>query len=196
MKRSGMLEHHRSAPGSGPGRSAWAPGVPSGAVRGRAHPPGGRCSHPQGESSTLRGVGNAGGVRLLFNPKIPAALIRDLAALRFVDANESVLTYGPVGVGKSHIAQALGHAACHRGCDVSFARCSRVLADLAGGHADGSWEARIRRWAKPKVLILDDFAIRPDGGSGGRLLRADSRTKEGTHRADIQPRPVRLVREA
>ncbi len=96
-----------------------------------------------------------------FNPKVPAAVIRDLAAMSFVEANESVLIYGPVGVGKSHIAQALGHAACRRGYDVTFAKCSRVLADLAGGHADGSWEARIRRWARPRVLILDDFAMRP-----------------------------------
>lgn len=95
-----------------------------------------------------------------FNPEIPAATIRDLAALAFVDAAESVLIYGPVGVGKSHVAQALGHAACRRGHSVTFAKCSRLLADLAGGHADGSWEQRLLRWTRPKVLILDDFAIR------------------------------------
>jgi len=99
-----------------------------------------------------------------FNPKIPAALIRDLAALGFVEANESALIYGPVGVGKSHIAQALGHVACRRGYDVTFAKCSRVLADLAGGHADGSWEMRLRRWAKVRVLIVDDFGMRPMTG--------------------------------
>lgn len=44
-----------------------------------------------------------------FNPKIPAARIRDLATLRFVEAGESVVLHGPVGVGKSMIAQALGH---------------------------------------------------------------------------------------
>lgn len=46
-----------------------------------------------------------------YNPKIPAAHIRDLATLRFIDAGESVVLHGPVGVGKSMIAQALGHAA-------------------------------------------------------------------------------------
>ncbi|MGH2687899.1 MAG: ATP-binding protein, partial [Actinomycetota bacterium] len=49
-----------------------------------------------------------------YNPKIPAALIRDLAALRFVEAGESVILCGPVGVGKTMIAQALGHSACRR----------------------------------------------------------------------------------
>ncbi len=95
-----------------------------------------------------------------FNPKIPAAAIRDLATLRFLDAGESVILHGPVGVGKSMMAQALGHAACRRGHSVIFTKTSRLLADLAGGHADRSWEARLRRWARPALLILDDFAIR------------------------------------
>ena len=95
-----------------------------------------------------------------FNPKVPAAQIRDLATLRFVEAGESVILHGPVGVGKSMIAQALGHAACRRGHSVAFTKTSRLLADLAGGHADRSWEARLRRWARPTILILDDFAIR------------------------------------
>ncbi len=90
-----------------------------------------------------------------FNPKIPSAQIRDLATLRFVEADESVILHGPVGVGKSMIAQALGFAACRRGHSVVFTKTSRLLADLAGGHADRSWEARLRRWARPGLLILD-----------------------------------------
>ncbi len=84
-----------------------------------------------------------------FNAKIPAAAIRDLATLRFIDNRESVVLHGPVGVGKSHIGQALGHAAARRGHSVVFTKTSRLLADLAGGHADRSWEARLRRWARP-----------------------------------------------
>ncbi len=95
-----------------------------------------------------------------YNPKIPAAVIRDLATLRFVEAGESVVLHGPVGVGKSHVAQALGHAACRRGHTVAFTKTSRLLADLAGGHADRSWESRLRRWARPALLVLDDFAMR------------------------------------
>lgn len=95
-----------------------------------------------------------------YNPKIPAAHIRDLTTLRFIDAGESVVLHGPVGVGKSMIAQALGHAACRRGHSVIFTKTSRLLADLAGGHADRSWESRLRRWARPGLVILDDFAMR------------------------------------
>jgi DNA replication protein DnaC len=95
-----------------------------------------------------------------FNAKVPAAQIRDLATLRFIEAGESVIIHGPVGVGKTMIAQCLGHQACRRGYAVAFTKTSRLLADLAGGHADRTWGTRLRRWARPNVLILDDFAMR------------------------------------
>jgi DNA replication protein DnaC len=94
------------------------------------------------------------------SPKLPAAHIRDLAALRWLHAGESVVLYGPVGVGKSHVAQALGGLAIRHGADVRFAKTSRILAELAGGHADGTWGRRLREFAKPAVLILDDFGMR------------------------------------
>ena len=64
--------------------------------------------------------------------------------MRFVEARESVILHGPVGVGKTMIAQALGHAACRRGYSAAFTKTSRLVADLAGGHADRSWETRLR----------------------------------------------------
>lgn len=95
-----------------------------------------------------------------YNPTIPTTLIRDLATLRFVESGESVILHGPVGVGKSMIAQALGHQACRRGYSVVFTKTSRLLADLAGGHADRSFETRLARWVRPAVVIFDDFAMR------------------------------------
>jgi DNA replication protein DnaC len=94
------------------------------------------------------------------SPKLPAAQIRDLAALRWLHAGESVILYGPVGVGKSHVAQALGHLAIRHGADVRFLKTSRALAHLAGGHADHTWHKRLGELARPAVLILDDFAMR------------------------------------
>lgn len=98
-----------------------------------------------------------------YNPKIPAATIRDLATCRFIERKESVLIYGPVGTGKSHIAQALGHAACQRGYDVLYTKTPRLFADLGGGHADGTWESRLRRYLQPDLLILDDFGLQELG---------------------------------
>jgi DNA replication protein DnaC len=101
-----------------------------------------------------------------FNPKLPVAAIRDLARLEFIDAGEGICLHGPVGVGKSHIAIALGHLAARRGYDVSFTTGSRLLAELAGGHADRSFELRLRRLAKVAVLIVDDWAMREFTTSG------------------------------
>jgi DNA replication protein DnaC len=92
--------------------------------------------------------------------KLPAAQIRDLAALRWLQGGESVILHGPVGVGKTHIAQALGHLAVRRGADVRFTKTSRALADLAGGHADRTWPRRLAELTRPALLILDDFAMR------------------------------------
>ncbi|WP_269755791.1 ATP-binding protein [Streptomyces albireticuli] len=93
------------------------------------------------------------------SPKPPAVQIRDLAALRW-QAGEPVILFGPVGVGKTHIAQALDHLAIRQGAHARFAKTSRILADLAGGHADRTWDRRLRELVRPDVLILDDFAMR------------------------------------
>ena len=94
------------------------------------------------------------------SPKLPSAQIRDLAALRWLASGESVILYGPVGVGKSHVAQALAHLAIRSGADARFMKTSRTLAHLAGGHADRTWDKRLRELTRPAVLILDDFAMR------------------------------------
>jgi DNA replication protein DnaC len=72
----------------------------------------------------------------------------------------SVIIHGPVGVGKTFIAQAIGPRACRHNHNVIFTKTSRLLADLAGGHADRTWNARLRKWARPDLIILDDFAMR------------------------------------
>jgi DNA replication protein DnaC len=96
----------------------------------------------------------------LYNPEIPKARLWDLASGHFIEERASVLLCGPTGVGKSFIAQALGVAACRHGRRVLFTKTNAVLADLAGGRADGSWQTRLRRYLGPELLILDDFAMR------------------------------------
>jgi hypothetical protein len=83
------------------------------------------------------------------SPKLPAAQIRDLAALRWLQSGESVILYGPVGVGKSHIAQALAHLAVRAGAEARLMKTSRVLASLAGGRADRTWDKRLAEFTCP-----------------------------------------------
>ena len=73
---------------------------------------------------------------------------------------ESVILYGPVGAGKSHVAQALAHLAIRSGAEARFLKTSRALAHLAGGHADRTWDKRLAELTRPAVLVLDDFAMR------------------------------------
>lgn len=101
------------------------------------------------------------GFDFTFNPKIRKAQMSELSTCLFVEKKEHVLIYGPVGVGKTHIAQALGHQACRKGYAVLYAKTTKLLRGLFASRADQSWEKRIRRYMKPDVLILDDFGLSP-----------------------------------
>lgn len=95
-----------------------------------------------------------------YNPELPKAQLWELASGRFLEEKASVLLCGPTGVGKTFVAQALGVAACRAERRVCFTKTNAVLADLAGGRADGSWSVRLRRYLNPELLILDDFGLR------------------------------------
>jgi DNA replication protein DnaC len=96
-----------------------------------------------------------------YNPEIPKARLWELASGRFVAEHAAVLLCGPTGVGKTFVAQALGLETCRRLGSVLFTKTGALLADLGGGRADGSHPLRLRRYLKPDLLILDDFALRP-----------------------------------
>jgi len=104
------------------------------------------------------------------DPTLPGQQIRDLATCRFLEAHACVLICGPVGVGKTHVAQALGVEACRRCYAVLFTKTARFLRDLGGGRADGSWEQRFRRYLKPDLLLLDDFGMQEFSPTQGEDL--------------------------
>jgi len=86
--------------------------------------------------------------------------VRDLFTLGFVERQEDVIFVGPVGVGKTHLAAALGHAACRAGHEVLFLRADHMLHGLHQARADHTTEKALRRLLAPDVLILDDFGLR------------------------------------
>ena len=75
-----------------------------------------------------------------FNPSINRALITDLASCRFIDEKVAVFVVGPCGTGKSHVAQALGHAAVRTGHDVLFTTQSKMLSQLNAARAINTYD--------------------------------------------------------
>jgi len=101
------------------------------------------------------------GFDFTFNPQLPARKIKDLANCCYIEKRENVFLLGPVGVGKSHIAQALAHIACRLGYDVLFTKASGMFKFINGGRADNTIERRIKKYTCVQLLIVDDFGLKP-----------------------------------
>lgn len=96
-----------------------------------------------------------------FNPHIPKARVIDLATCSFVGRAENILLVGKTGVGKSHIAQALGHRACLAGHTVLYASAHELLSKLRAARADDTHDRLLSRYAAPELLVIDDLGLRP-----------------------------------
>lgn len=101
-----------------------------------------------------------------FNPTLNRQQLLALAAGDYIRDKRNAILCGPTGVGKSHLAQALGHEACRRGYDVLFVNAYKMLQHLHGGRADDSLERRIKLFLRPDLLILDDFGLKPLSAPG------------------------------
>jgi DNA replication protein DnaC len=85
--------------------------------------------------------------------------LNELFSLHFLAKKEHVLFIGPVGVGKTFLAQALGAAATRAGHQVLFRRSDQLLRELGQARADHSFETVFRRYLAPDLLIVDDFGL-------------------------------------
>lgn len=94
-----------------------------------------------------------------FQPSLDKATVLELARLDFVQHAEDVLINGDPGTGKSHILKAIGLRACERGLSFRYARCVDLIDDLHAGLADGTYPKRLRAWARPKLLVIDDVGL-------------------------------------
>ncbi len=85
--------------------------------------------------------------------------LKDLLSLEFVGRKENVLICGPVGVGKTFIANALAHSACRRGHKVLMLRASAMFKKLLQSRADNSHGRELIKLISPELLIIDDFGL-------------------------------------
>ena len=94
-----------------------------------------------------------------FQPSLDKSAILELARLEFVDRKEDLIFTGDAGTGKSHILKAFGLRACEKGIPMRYARCVDLLDDLHASLADGTYPKRMRAWARPALLIIDDVGL-------------------------------------
>jgi DNA replication protein DnaC len=94
-----------------------------------------------------------------FQPKLDRGTVLELGRLDFVERAEDVVINGNPGTGKSHILKAIGLRACERGVSFRYARCVDLVDDLHAGLADGTYPKRLRSWARPKLLVIDDVGL-------------------------------------
>jgi DNA replication protein DnaC len=88
-------------------------------------------------------------------------LWNELVSLRFLDAHHGAQILGPVGVGKTHLACALGHIAIRRRRTVLMTPAARLFKKLKAARLDNTLDAEMRRLTGIELLILDDLALQP-----------------------------------
>ena len=102
--------------------------------------------------------------------KINRLQIQNFFRLNFIDEKSNIILLGGVGLGKTHLSIALGHAACLAGHSVLFTTAVEAINSLSAAQAAGRLAQELGKYNKPKLLILDELGYLPIDKTGADLL--------------------------
>jgi len=102
--------------------------------------------------------------------KINRQAVQNLFRLRFIHDKGNAILIGGVGLGKTHLAVALGHAACEAGLRVRFTTAIDVVNALGAAHNAGRLAAELKKYTRPHLLVMDELGYIPIDKRGADLL--------------------------
>ncbi len=102
--------------------------------------------------------------------KINRTQIQNLLRLTFLESHTNIIFIGHVGLGKTHLAIAIGYAACLQGYSVLFTTAVEIINTLAAAQVTGSLKRELQRYLKPDLVIVDELGYLPIDKQGADLL--------------------------